>query len=59
MRPDDSNIPDYIVKEKLFNENINGKYNVVGVFDDRLQVARLWSKKGLPLLRVGDPDLDF
>lgn len=59
MRPDDSNIPDYIVKEKLFNENINGKYNVVGVFDDRLQVARLWQKKGLPLLRVGDPDLDF
>lgn len=59
MRPDDSNIPDYIVKEKLFNENINGKYNVVGVFDDRLQVARLWSKKGLPLLKVGDPDLDF
>ena len=59
MRPDDSNIPDYIVKEALFNENINGKYNVVGVFDDRLQVCRLWQKKGLPLLRVGDPDLDF
>ena len=59
MRPDDSNIPDYIVKEALFNENINGKYNVVAVFDDRLQVARLWSKKGLPLLKVGDPDLDF
>lgn len=59
MRPDDSNIPDYIVKDALFNENINGKYNVVGVFDDRLQVCRLWQKKGLPLLRVGDPDLDF
>ena len=59
MRPDDSNIPDYIVKERLFNENINGKYNVVGVFDDRLQVARLWHAKGLPLFRVNDPDADF
>ena len=59
MRPDDSNVPDYIVKESLFNDNINGKYQVVAMIDDRLQVCRLWAKKGLPLVRVGDPDLDF
>lgn len=59
MRPNDSNIPDYIVKENLFNENINGKYNVVGVFDDREQVCRLWYAKGLPLFRVGSPDASF
>lgn len=59
MRPDDSNDPDYVVKEHLFNENINGRYQVVAVFDDRDQVCRLWNSKGLPLFRVGDPDASF
>ena len=59
MRPDESNDPDYVVKERLFNENINGKYQVVAVFDDRDQVCRLWHSKGLPLFRVGNPDATF
>lgn len=59
MRPGSSDEPDYIVKESLFNQHINGKYHVVAVFDDRLQVCRLWAMKGLPLFRVGHPDLDF
>jgi predicted kinase len=50
---------DSIIKQRLFDEHIKGKYYVDFVLDDRLQVARLWHSLGLTLLRVGDPDADF
>jgi predicted kinase len=59
MRRADDNRKDAVVKEELYNEHIKEKYNVVAIFDDRLQVCRLWWKLGLPLFRVGDPDADF
>lgn len=59
MRPDNDNRRDVEVKEDLYNQHIAGKYNVVMVIDDRLQVCRLWHRLGLPLFRVGDPDADF
>ncbi|AER47971.1 polynucleotide kinase [Mycobacterium phage Courthouse] len=52
-------LPDAHVKLRLYNENIRDRYNVLAVFDDRLQVVRLWHKLGLPLYRVGDPEADF
>lgn len=39
--------PDDIVKEELYNTHIKDKYNVFGVFDDRLKVCRMWYKLGL------------
>lgn len=59
MRPEGDMRKDVEVKEELYNNHIKGKYNVLGVFDDRLQVCRLWYKLGLPLFRVGNPDADF
>lgn len=59
MRPKGNMEKDAIVKGRLFDEHIRGKYRVVAVFDDRLSVARLWHQMGLPLFRVGDPDADF
>ncbi len=59
MRPEGDTRKDVEVKEELYNNHIKGQYNVLGVFDDRLQVCRLWHKLGLPLFRVGDPDADF
>jgi len=59
MRPEGNMEKDSIVKARLFDEHIRGKYRVVAVFDDRLQVARVWHQMGLPLFRVGDPDADF
>lgn len=59
MRADDDNRKDDLVKFDLFNEHIRGKYNVTAVFDDRLQVCRMWHAMGLPLFRVGDPDASF
>lgn len=59
MRGADDRRQDVEVKQDIYENHIKGKYNVVAVFDDRLQVARLWHALGLPLFRVGDPDASF
>lgn len=59
MRQTDDKRSDYIVKQELYDKYIKDNYNVLMVFDDRLQVCRLWYELGLPLFRVGDPDADF
>lgn len=59
MRRDGSNVSDDEEKLFLFNENVRGKYNVLGVFDDRLKVCRMWEQMGLTLFRVGPIDSDF
>lgn len=33
---------DTIVKKEIYEENIKNKYNVLGVFDDRINVCRMW-----------------
>lgn len=50
---------DDIVKYEIFTEKIAPRFNVATIYDDRLQVCRMWHSIGLPLLRVGDPDADF
>jgi len=52
IRPMGDNRKDSIVKAELFNENINGKYNVIGVIDDRDQVVEMWRKIGLTCFQV-------
>lgn len=59
MRPKDSYIHDDIVKHELFYKHVAPNYNVVGVFDDRLKVCRMWEEIGLTLFRVGPIDSDF
>lgn len=59
MRATGDKRKDSIVKAELFDAHVRDHYNVVGVFDDRLQVCRHWHALGLPLFRVGDPDADF
>ena len=59
MRQTDDKRSDYIVKRELYDNHIKDNYNILMVFDDRLQVCRLWHELGLPLFRVGDPDADF
>ena len=58
-RDNGDNRPDWVVKAELFDTHIAPNYNVLGVFDDRLQVARMWHLKGVPLFRVGDPEAVF
>ena len=59
MRKEGDMRKDSIVKEELYREHVLPKFHVVAVFDDRLQVCRLWNRLGLPLFKVGDPDYDF
>ncbi len=47
MRPEGDNRKDNIVKKELYENNIKGKYNILGVFDDRDQVVSLWRSLGL------------
>jgi hypothetical protein len=59
MRANESYIPDDIVKHEIFWNKIAPNYHVVGVFDDRLRVCRMWEEIGLTLFRVGPIDADF
>lgn len=45
--------PDDVVKYRLFNENIRGKFNIIGVIDDRKRVLALWEALGLEVMNVG------
>lgn len=61
MRPRGDQRRDSVVKEELYRNHIEGRYNVVAIFDDRAQVNReTWSKLGFSdrLFRVGPIDHD-
>jgi len=53
MRVEDDKRQDWKVKYDLFNEHVRGKFNVLGVFDDRISVLKLWEEMGLTTFRVG------
>lgn len=56
MRPKGDMRKDAVVKLELFDRHVRGLFDVVGVIDDRMSVARLWHGLGLTLFKVGDPD---
>lgn len=56
MRANGDERKDDVVKSEIFDREIAGKYNVVGVLDDRGRVLRMWRAKGLTTLAVGDTD---
>jgi predicted kinase len=47
---------DSVVKREIFEQKINDRYRVVGVFDDRMQVVRMWRDLGLTVFQVADGD---
>lgn len=52
MRPTGDKRPDTDVKREIYENNIRGKYNVLGVFDDRDSVVQLWRSLGLKCFQV-------
>ncbi len=52
MRLDDDTRDDATVKEEIYKQNIEGKYNVLWVFDDRDRVVKMWRKQELPCYQV-------
>lgn len=47
MRKTGDHRPDDIVKRELFNQYIKDKFNVLGVFDDRDKVVKMWQREGI------------
>lgn len=58
MRSEGDTRKDSIVK-KEFYDAIKGTYNILGIFDDRKQVKRMWVKNGLFVFDVNQFDLEF
>ena len=52
IRPEGDNRKDTLIKEEIYNMHIKGKYNVLGVFDDRDQVVHMWRHLGLTVFQV-------
>jgi predicted kinase len=59
MRPADDQRPDDILKSELYYFHVHGKYNTIGVIDDRPKVCRMWRNLGLNVFQVGNPDYEF
>ena len=47
MRAAKDQRPDYIIKEELLREQIAPKYNLLAMWDDRLQVTREYYRLGI------------
>ncbi len=52
MRKTDDFRKDAIIKEEIYQNNIEGQYNVLCVLDDRDQVVEFWRAKGLTCFQV-------
>lgn len=47
---------DSVVKREIFEAEIHPRFQVVGVFDDRMQVVRMWRDLGLTVFQVAEGD---
>ncbi|MGK5678957.1 AAA family ATPase [Actinoplanes sp. URMC 104] len=56
MRPEGDNRKDAVVKREIFEAEISGRWRIVGVFDDRQQVVRMWRELGLTVFQVAEGD---
>lgn len=57
MRPQGNFEKDSIIKRRLYDEHIAGKYDIQFVLDDRNQVVDMWRKDlGLPCFQVNYGD---
>jgi predicted kinase len=56
MRADGDSRRDAVVKEEIFERRIRDRWRVVGVFDDRQAVVRMWRALGLTVFQVAEGD---
>lgn len=47
MRKAGDNRPDAVIKKELYIQHIKGQFQILGVFDDRPVVRRMWINEGL------------
>jgi predicted kinase len=56
MRPEGDSRKDSIVKREIFDREVRDRWRIVGVFDDRQQVVRMWRQLGLTVFQVAEGD---
>ena len=56
MRADGDFRRDSDVKRELFDDEIRDRWRIVGVFDDRQHVVRMWRSLGLTVFQVAEGD---
>jgi predicted kinase len=56
LRPDGDGRKDAVVKHEIFESQIRHRWRIVGVFDDRQQVVRMWRALGLTVFQVAEGD---
>jgi hypothetical protein len=56
LRAVGDNRKDSVVKREIYEREVRGRYRVVGVFDDRQQVVRMWRALGLTVFQVAEGD---
>ena len=59
MRPEGDYRKDTIVKREIYNNEIRDKYNVLAVYDDRLQVLDMWYEEGIFTFNVNQGNHNF
>ncbi len=59
MRPDGDYRKDTIIKREIYKNSIEGKYNVLCVYDDRLQVLDMWYSEGVFTFNVNQGNIEF
>lgn len=59
MRPKDDYRKDSFIKEEIFDTNFKDKYDVVCVYDDRLQVLEKWYELGIFTFNVNQGNKEF
>jgi predicted kinase len=59
MRPKDDFRKDTIIKREIYNQNIKDIYNVMCIYDDRLQVLDMWYQEGLFTFNVNQGLINF
>ncbi|MGK7926289.1 MAG: AAA family ATPase [Spirulina sp.] len=56
MRKQGDQRKDSIIKEEIYRQNIEGKYNIRFILDDRNQVVEMWRSLGLTVFQVAEGD---
>ncbi|WP_328461878.1 AAA family ATPase [Actinoplanes sp. NBC_00393] len=56
MRSAGDSRKDSIVKREIFEQEVRDRWRIVGVFDDRQQVVRMWRALGLTVFQVAEGD---
>lgn len=59
MRPAGDFRKDTVIKKEIYKNEIEGKYNVISVYDDRLSVCDMWHELGLFVMNVNQGMRDF